>query len=261
MTEYQGWMMFLASVGLARGLLCRQSARRLTSSSHTTSSPIHAMSLQNIISKMEEIVQRDEGKRGIREIIPSSPELLNAAHAMIAAKNIANITGFPCLLDYTPPTETDGPLGALAIAKSLVALGKKVRVLTDECNEEVLLACGLASGLHKYGDRFAMESFPPLDRFDFKDEERLNEIADSIDLVVAIERAGPNAEGKYFTMRCRDMTSIVAPLDILIAPSEETLSSDNPQIKTKINSIGIGKLKFILYALSDQQYYTVVILL
>lgn len=250
--DYQGLMLFLTSAVVTTAL--RGSSRRILSavsttggsphrqmSSSSSSSTTATMSLEAIIAKMEEIVQRDEGKRGIKEIIPSSPELLHAARDMLKATSVAIITGFPCLLDYSPPTETDGPLGALAIAKALAVLGKKVVVLTDECNEEVLLACGLASGLHqKYKGLFSMESFPALDQFDFKDEARLTEIAASIDLVVAIERAGPNAENKYLTMRCRDMSHIVAPLDLLLAPSEEALTSATPVLKTKINSIGIG---------------------
>jgi hypothetical protein len=125
-------------------------------------------------------------------------------------------------------------------------MGKKVIVLTDECNEEVLLACGAASALAQYGDRFSMESFPPLDNFEPKDEARLDEIGNSIDLVVAIERAGPNAEGKYCTMRCRDMTSIIAPLDLLLQPSQEAIDSNKPLLKTKVNSIGIGMAPYLL---------------
>ena len=211
---------------------------------------IPLVNVEDVIRNMELIVQRDEGKRGIKEIIPDGTELLNAARDMVKSNYVAIITGFPCLLDYTPPTETDGPLGALAIAKALLVMGKKVIVLTDECNEEVLLACGAASSLSQYGDRFAMESFPPLEKFEPKDEQRLDEIGNTIDLVVAIERAGPNANGKYCTMRCRDMTNIVAPLDLLLQPSIEALNSDKPILKTKVNSIGIGECIIEISSLS-----------
>lgn len=45
---------------------------------------------------------------------------------------VAILTGFPCLMDYNPSTETDGPPGAFAIARALIALGKRVYILTDE---------------------------------------------------------------------------------------------------------------------------------
>ena len=56
-------------------------------------------------------------------------ELYNAANSLLTCHNIIIITGFPCNLEHKPPTETDGPLGAVAIARSLVALGKKVTLL------------------------------------------------------------------------------------------------------------------------------------
>lgn len=45
---------------------------------------------------------------------------------------MAIITGFPCLLKHDPPTETDGPPGAYALARACIALGHKVYLLTDE---------------------------------------------------------------------------------------------------------------------------------
>lgn len=47
-------------------------------------------------------------------------------------KQIAILTGFPCLIEHTPPTETDGPPGALAIARACMWLGKEVHLLVDE---------------------------------------------------------------------------------------------------------------------------------
>lgn len=40
----------------------------------------------------------------------------------------------------------------------------------------------------------------------------------TIDACVAIERAGPAYDGKCRTMKCRDMTDIVAPLEKLMLP-------------------------------------------
>ena len=83
------------------------------------------------ISRIEAAVQRDEGKRGIGPLCLSG-ELKRAADRIINAKRIVIITGFPCLLDYSPPTETDGPLGALAIARACLAIGKRVIIATDQ---------------------------------------------------------------------------------------------------------------------------------
>lgn len=178
--------------------------------------------VRDIICSMETLIQQDEGKRGIKDILLPSGELMNAAHELISSEQgVAIITGFPCMLDYTPPTETDGPLGALAIARSLLAIGKYVILLTDECNEEVLLAACAAAGLAQYKELLTLESFPPGSSFSDRELMRLSEIRSSIDRCVAIERAGPNRDGQYLTMSGRDMTPLIAPLELLFNVDDE----------------------------------------
>ena len=104
------------------------------------------------------------------------------------------------MLDFMPPTETDGPLGAMAIARTLIRLGKEVVIATDECNEEVLLACAAGSGLAS-SPNFSLESFAGGANFDEDDLMRMRNLANRADVIVAIERAGPCADGAYRTMR------------------------------------------------------------
>ncbi len=184
------------------------------------------------IKSIEEFVQRDPGKRGIGAIIPPFSDISGAfsshleasAQAMLSCTHAIIMTGFPCMLNYTPPTETDGPLGALCLARCLVALGKKVHVITDECNEEAVLACAAASGVPALGmdanqePLLQLESFPPNPIFSPADHARLMDLGKQADLIIAIERAGPSRDGRYLTMRARDMTDIVAPLDELLQP-------------------------------------------
>ena len=197
---------------------------------------------RDIVCLLEERIQRDEGGRGIAAILPPRGELYNSALEVLspAVKKVAILTGFPCMIEYIPPTETDGPLGALAIARACLHCGKDVVLLTDECNEEVLIAAAAASGLHKeYGGlRFTLESFPGGINFDNSDEDRLRAIGNSIDLVIAIERSGPCHDGSYRTMRALDMSNMVAPLDdiILYGRSNKLDGSGNGMIR----SIGIG---------------------
>jgi hypothetical protein len=139
------------------------------------------------------------------------------------------------MIDYTPPTETDGPLGACAIAKSLLLLGANVTLVTDECNEEVLLACAAATaaaarsgeGVSDADDEggaprgiMSLESFPPAADFGQLEQSRLTALGAAADLIIAIERTGPCSDGRYLTMRARDMTHLVAPLDLLLLPPE-----------------------------------------
>lgn len=176
---------------------------------------------------LEERIQRDEGKRGIIDILPPKGQLLVAAEEVMKCNRIVIITGFPCMMSYTPPTETDGPLGALCIARSALAIDKEVLILTDECNEESVLAAAAGSELfEKYGTKISLESFPSIKSFDKNDEKRLITIQNNADLIIAIERTGPAKDGTYRTMSGKDMTHLVAPLELLI--------------KSNIKSIGIG---------------------
>jgi hypothetical protein len=45
------------------------------------------------------------------------------------------IIGFPCCVNESPPTETDGPPGTFAIARAAAAFGHIVTVITDDCNK------------------------------------------------------------------------------------------------------------------------------
>ena len=188
-----------------------------------------------IIDRLEERIQRDEGKRGIKEILLPRGELCRAAKSIMndSIEVIAIITGFPCMLDYDPPTETDGPLGALAMARALLACNKQVILITDECNEECILAAAAASTLsEQYRGNFTLQSFPGGAQFDENDTKQLYALADSIDLIISIERTGPCQDGSYRTMRGRDMTHLVAPLDDILLYSQQN--------NKKIISIGIG---------------------
>jgi hypothetical protein len=127
------------------------------------------------IDAIEQRVQRDEGGRGIQQIVLPIGELYAAAQSLMPKKRVAILTGFPCLIDFTPPTETDGPLGAVAIAKTLIAAGKEVVILTDECNEEPMLATVAGAGISSH--LLSLESFPARNDFDDDDFVRLEALS------------------------------------------------------------------------------------
>lgn len=199
-----------------------------------------------IVRQMEQLVQRDEGKRGIADIALPPGELCAAATALCASQRVAVLTGFPCCIDNTPPTETDGPLGALAVARALLLMGKEsVTMLTDECNAEVLLACASGTDFTDCDrSRLKMESFPPMadGSFDVTDQERLAAIGADVDCIVAVERTGLNAKGKYLTMSGKDMSLLVAPLDMLmLSAADEDVDYPDDSSGGKIKTIAIGK--------------------
>lgn len=140
------------------------------------------------------------------------------------------------MLDYEPPTETDGPLGAAAIARAVSSLGARATILTDSCNEAVMRAA--AADLNNNVEVIA---FPGGADWGPAEEEQLVTLAGRFDHVVAIERAGPSRTGHYYTMRARDMTSIVAPLERLIPLAREQ-GAGSTGIGDGGNEVGMGKV-------------------
>eukprot|EP00611_Tribonema_gayanum_P020445 TRINITY_DN372_c5_g1_i1.p1 TRINITY_DN372_c5_g1~~TRINITY_DN372_c5_g1_i1.p1 ORF type:complete len:297 (+),score=97.61 TRINITY_DN372_c5_g1_i1:81-971(+) len=205
--------------------------------------------LPSTIDAMRERVQRDEGGRGIKTLAGAvRGDLQSAAEALVdGGRIVAILTGFPCLLDHDPPTETDGPLGAFAIARCCAALGKRVIVLTDDASAEVLMAA--AAGCGVAGGQLSLEAFPPAAEWDDTDEERLLEVAVAADVVVAIERPGPASDGCYYTMMGRDMGDVVAPIDRLL----ELVSTKQKHVHTigigdGGNEVGMGKVRDAILA-------------
>ena len=57
------------------------------------------LSDEEVIAQLEQRVQLDEGNRGIKCLIQRQV-LKDAAKALMAAKAVVIVTGFPCLLDH-----------------------------------------------------------------------------------------------------------------------------------------------------------------
>lgn len=135
----------------------------------------------------------------------------------------------------------DGPPGAIAITKALLSMGKQVKLLIDECNEDVLLSCASAMNIPlELRMNLEMQSFPA--ECDEKDVERLLDAYEGVDLLIAIERAGPNKEGRYLTMRARDMSHLIAPLDLILRQDDEEHKLQSIGIGDGGNELGMGKV-------------------
>ncbi|XP_051775730.1 D-glutamate cyclase, mitochondrial-like isoform X2 [Erpetoichthys calabaricus] len=197
------------------------------------------------IRSLELLIGNDPGQRGIQALfIPD--ELLKACLSMSHAKSVLITTGFPTHFDQNPPEETDGPLGALAMAAMLLALQKEVSIVTDlwalDMFREVI-ADAVEQGV--------LRSPIPLLSFQENSSESAlrflcydgNSQTPRYDHLVAIERAGMATDGKYYNMRKVNIQHLVDPIDILFR-----MASDIPNIATTGigdggNELGMGKLK------------------
>ena len=158
-------------------------------------------SAHKAISAIEDIISKDDGGRGMTSLVVTGD--LEKAAKVLARTCTSNdfsdgripqlviLSGFPCCINFDPPTETDGPPGTLAIARAAIILGYEVTIVTDDCNGAVFrAACG--SELSKEGTRLKVDTFPAEQEMTDKDYNRLNDLADKkCDLIIACERAGP----------------------------------------------------------------------
>lgn len=120
-------------------------------------------------------------------------------------------------MSTTPPTENDGPAGAVAISRILQGLGKKVYVITDHDNVDVIKATVAASD-RVYGASNDAQSQVQLLSYPEGDIDASSIIAQyGLDYLVAIERCGPAEDGMCYTMvgRNLNLTQRIARLEQL----------------------------------------------
>jgi len=211
--------------------------------SHTSS----AEPAVKAILALEDLVTQDEGGRGTKPLAQCCQgNLRGATQALcdyVQSKKITRakvliLTGFPCNMNHDEPQETDGPSGALAIARSLLLLGCDVHLLTDDCCSRVLRACTDAavaqtssSETARMMSQLKVSSLPPRNTHSKTEwDNTFEELLEGTGAVIAIERTGPASDGRYLTMGVKDMTHLIAPLDRLFPLAE----------KAGIITIGIG---------------------
>jgi hypothetical protein len=136
-------------------------------------------------------------------------------------------TGFYIL--SAEAAETDGPPGAVALAKALHKLGFEVAYVTDKYAAP-LFAPDIA------GPESVIE-FPITDSEKSNDfaQNLLNDIKPAV--IISTERCGIALSGKYLNMVCRDITEFTAKIDYLFQSYERTIG-----IGDGGNEIGMGNL-------------------
>lgn len=204
------------------------------------------------LNKMRDIIQRDIGKRGLatdpeRNLINAYPDDFRLACQSLAdhaGPGLAVVTGFFIPTATPPAGETDGPLGALFLARALAPLGIPVVLVTDDfCTRS--LEVGLAeTGLRKQVPLVTLPSpaagqaMSSADYWRYLDERKG---IPAITHLLAIERVGPSHaidavppehRNRCHTMRGRDITDQMSPAHKLFEHAA--------QASIRITTIGIG---------------------
>jgi hypothetical protein len=173
-------------------------------------------------------------------IVPGDLEKAAVVVAGLAVPStVIVLSGFPCCVNESPPSETDGPPGTFAIARAAAALGHTVIVVTETCNEVVFKAA-LKDLVLPPGQRglVTMELFPAT--FSEDDEIRFQNLAKICHCLIACERAGPGKDGICYTMRGIDMNAkgLIGPLHRLVKETNAPFIA----IGDGGNELGMGKV-------------------
>ena len=174
----------------------------------------------NKIRFLETEIQEDIGERGIANLhIPD--ELLKAALVLSHGSSVAIHFGFPCNTNEEFPDETDGPLGAIALGKALKALGKEVTFVASYYH--VRLVQELVRIF--LGNNVSVVEFTPerthgsggirTAAVKLLFHDAAHQKNPKFDVLVAIEAIGRTDEGRYMTMKARDLSDVcrVSPVD------------------------------------------------
>lgn len=173
-------------------------------------------------------------RRGISRVRRYLPEdyVERAASALRdASERVLIVTGFL----VAGRGETDGPPGALSLARAVARLGGRAWMVSDGHTAFALAQMkvdgALPEGVH-------IQSFPLLDRRDSMAEaqELLERVRPTA--VVSIERCGPGADGKYRNMRGQDISAVTGCLDVLV----EMAQVPTVGIGDGGNEVGLGSL-------------------
>ncbi|KAM6912803.1 D-glutamate cyclase, mitochondrial [Xenentodon cancila] len=197
------------------------------------------------IRQLEMIITDDPGQRGIRALFVQD-ELLRSCLALSHSSSVAITTGFPTHYMHSPPDETDGPPGAIAMATMLLSLGKQVTLLTDrrafEMNQAIVDEAVKNGVLKTALPLVTYEDVGPDSALHFLCHHG-NTSKPRYDHLVAIERSGRAEDGNYYNMRGVNIKHLVDPIDDLFTVARKIPGITTTGIGDGGNELGMGKLK------------------
>ncbi len=230
--------------------------------------------MKSHLEKILLAVQQDAGNRGLARLednlINRSKGDFEAACASIAkGSGVVIFTGFYIPTATPPAPETDGPPGALFIARTLASLGRKVAIT---CEKNCMTAFEASLQLLRLGDKIQLIESPLEARPDYAQSflSQLQEKIGDISHFIAIEKCGPSylptsipeqnisafldateesSRGKILTMGCKDITAYTAPVHLCF---DAKFCNANNITRIGIgdggNEIGMGKIPWNVIA-------------
>lgn len=206
--------------------------------------PTHSTHTQESLDKIAQLQAlsgRDVG-RGIQPLVKvTQGELLGAASSIVnhPSPHVAIITGFFLPHTNPPVAETDGLIGSVQLAASLIHNGVPVRIVTDSYCFPAVKSAVIAAGVPCNVEFDIVPVVPSTHH------EVITPVLDAwkcletpITHVISIERPGPGYDGIIRNMRGQDITAHTAPLHLLFNLPDITYIG----IGDGGNELGMGKI-------------------
>jgi hypothetical protein len=192
-------------------------------------------------------VQTDPGNRGLGRTPHNNLFTACAGDFAAACRSVAEhadpalsiVTGFFIPTATPPAMETDGPLGAVFLVSGLAGLGITAAIISDAgCRDAVLAGLRHAGQRVHFVQAYGQRNAPP-DGLSPVSLGSTTGVVTAVTHRIAVERVGPAADGRCYTMRGRDVSEHTTPTERLFT-GREWLETGPPGKKTKICTIGIG---------------------
>lgn len=178
------------------------------------------------ITRLEKLLLNDIGQRGV-QYLSAKDNLLKSLLRLYQASSVGITFGFPVFGDDYVAEETDGMPGAIAIAKALCALGKKVNFIIDRRNEVLLKRV-----IQKCLKTNILKKEVPILVYERQTNRETTAVqflyqsdgSPRFDHLVSIERTGPSRDGTYRSMKNRTVEEdLVAPVEDLFLQGKTTV--------------------------------------
>ncbi|PFH32605.1 hypothetical protein BESB_012170 [Besnoitia besnoiti] len=219
--------------------------------------------------QLEELLVREAGhhkiRGGVRTLYEAGGkgQLLAMTEKLLspATKTVAILVGSANCTIMWPPTDTDGPGGAFAVARTLQLLSKKIIIVTDELNNKQVFEALKKAGLVMMETDVVTESdmqevptetavyikFPCQRNWSQTDDIRLQKVYDAVDFILNLGRPGPGQEGETRAHDRANMTSFDSPFKFFFTrPERFALRPDHHPPTAVIgelgNELGMGPL-------------------
>lgn len=162
-------------------------------------------------------VQTDPANRGLARdpydnlFTATVGDFAAACHSLAesAPPRLTVVTGFPIVSPERIAHETDGPLGALFLARAAVALGGVATYVTENMGRAAFRAGWKAAGRPAH-----ITYFTTLDAVNAASATTRSAVSH----VIAVERVGPSTTGDCFSMSRRNVTEYIHPAHRLFEP-------------------------------------------